>query len=84
MKTKPKHNEYTIAREWARERNFTKYRLLGMHKQLKVMTGANGVLIPHERLRVVELIQELEAILRSWKAHNMSSRTLFESNKRGK
>ncbi|MFA5132889.1 MAG: hypothetical protein WC444_06210 [Candidatus Paceibacterota bacterium] len=84
MITKKRHNtEYSVAKEWARKRNFTKFLLAGMKARLRI-TEVQEVLTPIEQQRVLELTQELNAIVRAWSGNNPLSRTLFESNKRGK
>jgi len=84
MTPKVRRNEYSVAREWAKRRNFNKYQLMGIRAQLRNMNGANTLLTPIEQERVSEIVLELLSVLRAWKDNNMLSRTLYETNKRGK
>ena len=64
----------TIAQDWARERNWMKRQLVGMHKQLEVaLTEASPTYF--ERVQLHRLYIELKRILQNWNGANRKSKS---------
>ena len=66
----------TAAQRWARKRNFTKFRLVGMKCIIKNI-WFQETLTPEERYQLEEVVYGLEKLLDQWSKGNEASKENF-------
>ena len=66
----------TKAHKWARERNGTKWRLLGIKQNLKGMS-VNKSLTISERVQLDLALNNIGSIIHEWKDHNREAKANY-------
>jgi len=70
----------TNAQKWARIRNFSKFRLMGLQGNLGRMlkqAGSEGVFTSDEEVRLEDALHLLNEVLYNWKEQTSTSKKMY-------
>lgn len=73
----------TINQQWARQRNYTFWRIKGLKALVKLIRDdSNKVLVFHELVMLSNMLSELDDLIDNWKRNNIPSKRDYKLNQK--